>query len=379
MKSIALALVLLMGAAAPASAQLGGILKGAQKAKTALDINITEEEEQKLGSMISEKVRARYGVVQNAAVHKYVALVGTLLAQAGTRPSLPYTFIVLDTDAVNAFAAPGGYIHITRAALGLIRNEAELAAVLGHEMSHVTDKHTVKSLETKARSELATEMGAEKAGSGLSSLAIAKLADLGFDTVLAGFGRGEELEADRVGVTLASKLGYAPTALGTFLTRLTERNNASTEKRGLFASHPAMKERLTKLDEIIARDKLSGTAMLDDRYKKHIKYEAPPITEIAVVAEGTAGLAGGGSAKAEPKAEEKKEEPAKKRGFGLGRLVKPSGEEKKTAQVTASGGARGVTDPEVGAKGGPNPAPVAITVTAAEIEAFKKEGKLAGA
>src|SRR5947207_9267920 len=132
--------VILMAAlaiSAPAYAQLGGMIKKAQdvqeKKQQFDDINITEQEELQIGADVSAKVRQRFGVVQDAAVTKYVTLVGTNLAQQTERPKLPWTFIVLDTDGVNAFAAPGGFVHITRGALALIKTEAELAGVLAHE------------------------------------------------------------------------------------------------------------------------------------------------------------------------------------------------------------------------------------------------------
>ena len=102
-----------------------------------------------VGSIVSEKLRDRYGVVQDKAIHKYVTLVGATLAAESSRPKLPWTFIVLDTDGVNAFAAPGGYVHITRGALALIKNEAELADVLGHEITHVTEKHAITAIKNK--------------------------------------------------------------------------------------------------------------------------------------------------------------------------------------------------------------------------------------
>src|SRR6478609_5658236 len=142
------AAVLAAGAGSPAAArQLGGVTKGlsmAKKANEVRDLSMTDAEEQDLGKQVSEKIRTRYGVVQDAAVHRYVNLVGLALAQGSTRPNLPWTFIVLDTDGVNAFAAPGGYVHITKGALALVKNEAELAGVLGHEIVHVTEKHTVR-------------------------------------------------------------------------------------------------------------------------------------------------------------------------------------------------------------------------------------------
>src|SRR6185436_12394313 len=96
---------------------------------------------------VSVKIRARFGVVQDPAIHKYVTLMGTALAKNSERPNLNWTFVVLDTDGVNAFASPGGIIHVTRGALGLARNEAELAGVLGHEIGHVVRKHTVNAIK----------------------------------------------------------------------------------------------------------------------------------------------------------------------------------------------------------------------------------------
>jgi len=122
-------IVAMLALTAPAYAQFGGLsdgLKRAQQAKAAKDkfddLNVTDEEERKIGEDVSLKIRDRFGVVQDPAIHKYVTLVGTLLARQSERPNLAWTFIVLDTDGVNAFASPGGIIHITRGALGLIQN-----------------------------------------------------------------------------------------------------------------------------------------------------------------------------------------------------------------------------------------------------------------
>jgi len=146
-------------AASPAHAQLGSLMKKADSlAKAYDDWNFTDAEEHELGGEISTKLRDKYGVVQDKAVHKYVTLVGSVLAQQSSRPNLQWTFIVLDTDGVNAFAAPGGFIHITRGALALIKNESELAGVLGHEIIHVTEKHTIRAIQ-KSKS---VQMGASE-------------------------------------------------------------------------------------------------------------------------------------------------------------------------------------------------------------------------
>jgi beta-barrel assembly-enhancing protease len=134
----------------PAAAQLGGltgVLKKAETVKKIADVRVTDAEEQQIGQQVSDKVVESFGVYQDANVTKYVTLVGAVLAQGSTRPNLNWQFVVLDTEGVNAFAAPGGYIHITKGLLGLMKNEAELAGVLAHEIVHVTEKHTIKSIQ----------------------------------------------------------------------------------------------------------------------------------------------------------------------------------------------------------------------------------------
>ncbi len=116
-----------LGVAQAAEAQLGQFNKALKAVEKFQDLQITEDEEAQIGADVSAKLRDKYGVVQDKALHKYVTLVGSLLAQQSSRPNLKWTFIVLDTDGVNAFAAPGGFVHITRGALALIQNEAELA------------------------------------------------------------------------------------------------------------------------------------------------------------------------------------------------------------------------------------------------------------
>jgi predicted Zn-dependent protease len=359
--------------ASPAHAQLGGLLnKGVSTGMKIKDVTISDQQEVEIGRAVSERVRQRYGVVQDAAVHRYVALVGGVLAQSSARPGVAWQFIVLDTDGVNAFAAPGGYVHITRGALALLESEAELAGVLGHEIVHVTGRHTIRAIKNSKMKDLGLEESPSPSG-GLTKAALDRLADEAYNVVYAGYGRSEELESDEIGAALVSKVGYDPKGLGTFLRRLEERNKNATGKQGLFASHPEMTERLGKLDAQIVAQKLTGTATLADRYKSAITYTAKAQAEIAQIEAGTAGLAGGASEKKDEKPAA--EEPKKKRGFGIGSLLKPSGEEKKSAQVTGSGGSRGI-DSERNATGGDNPALVAVELTPADFAAFKQEGNL---
>jgi hypothetical protein len=363
------AVVLVLGGSAPAGAgtQLPKLPKPpkfdevVKRANQLQDLYVSEEEEIKLGAGVSERVRQRYGVVQDEAVHRYVTLVGTLLVKKSTRPALPFKFIVLDTDGVNAFAAPGGFIHITRGALGLISSEAELAGVLAHEIAHVTEKHTIKSIQTGKL----IQIGADESITRNPAL-WGKFVDVASDMVLAGFGRSEEMASDRLGPAMANAAGYAPGGLTDFLKRLLDRNKSATGKQGLFASHPEMKERIETLEGEIKARQYASTATLADRYKARISYTALPVAEIATIEPGSAGLAGSTAKPAD--------EP-KKTGFGLDTLAKPGGSEKKSAEVTGSGASRGV-DTERNARGGAVKTMVVVRVTPADLEAFRKEGNL---
>jgi beta-barrel assembly-enhancing protease len=334
----------------------GKVLKRAEQLQ---ELQITEAEEIQLGAAVSEKVRTRYGVVQDNAVHRYVSLVGRALVQKSSRPNLAFTFVVLDTDGVNAFAAPGGYVHITRGALALMQNEAELAGVLAHEIDHVTEKHTIHAMQ---KGKL-VQMGAQETLK--NPEVFGRLVDKTTELVLTGFGRNEELEADREGLQLATSLGYSPLGLAAFLKRLADRNAGSKEKQGLFASHPEMNERLTKLAALEPGKPSGNPILLADRYRANITYTPKALTEITPVGSGSAGLAGGSTKSTEPK----------KKGFGLGGLLKPGGTEKKSTEVTGSGASRGV-DTERNAKGGAVKTLVAVNITPAEIAQFKKEGGL---
>jgi predicted Zn-dependent protease len=354
-----------IGAAGTASAgqigNLGGALKRVQQAR---DVEMSESEELQLGTQVSEKIRQRYGVVQSAPVHKYVTLVGSALAQASSKPTLPWKFIVLDTDAVNAFAAPGGFVHITRGALANLKSESELACVLAHEIMHVTERHTVRAIQ---KGKL-VQMGANETAAGNSAL-MNKLVDKAYEVIESGFGRGEELEADEKGVVLANAVGYAPQGLAGFLSMLVERNKSGADRNGLFASHPETKERIDKVTKQIASQKLTAAATVAPRYASTITFKPVAPAEIATVGGATSGTA----ATAPPPPADT----SKKRGIGgLSSALKSDGSEKKSAQVTGSGAARGGANEDRMAQGGPVKSAVAVTVTAAEVDAFKKAGGL---
>jgi Zn-dependent protease with chaperone function len=348
----------------PAAAQFGKIMQGVDKAQQIKDLKISEQDERALGEAVSDRVRLEFGVFQDKDVTKYVTLVGAVMAQVSSRPDLNWEFIVLDTDGVNAFASPGGIVHITRGALGLIKSEAELAVVLAHEIAHITRKHTVNSIQKNKGFKLASD-----AVPG-SNAYVGALANAAYDNIVEkGFDRGDEEDADQEGARLANKVGYNPAGLGAFLEKLNARNKGVVTRNALFASHPETEGRITRLGRQIKSEKLASTALVEPRYAGAITFDAKPITEISTVAPGTRGLAEGSGSQAKPE-EKKAEEPPKKKGFGLGSL-RLSGKQSESTQASASAGNRAI-GADRDAKGGSNPSKVSVTVTPAEVEAFKK-------
>jgi predicted Zn-dependent protease len=363
-------LMLAVAAPTPAAAQLGklGQLAGkVNKAKSLADqvkdFVITEQEEKDMGANISTRLRQKYGVVQSAAVHKYVSLVGRVVASSSSRPNLAWTFIVLDTDGVNAFAAPGGFVHITRGALALIANEAELAGVLGHEITHITSKHTINAIKK-------SKVAGGVAEAATRSNVLEFMLDAAYANLLENqYDKDDENQSDQIGIRMANKVGYAPAGLGAFLTRLSDRNKDLKEPSGVFASHPETRDRVNKLAKQIVSEKLNATATVAARYKATISYKPVAVTVVAGAA-GASSLTGSAPATAKPATTTTKP-PASTSKFGLGGITSKLGADKTNTGTVASAGSRGV-NPDRDAKGGSNPNRVTVTLTPAEIAAFRK-------
>ncbi len=190
------------------------------------------------------------GEYDDPPLKAYVAQVGKKLSQYSHRDHLIYHFTILDTDQVNAFATPG-YIYITRGMLAYLNSEAELAAVLGHEMGHIAARHSVRQ---HAKSQLAAILMQVLAQSQNGSL-LPNISQFISTAVVRGYGRGNELEADRLGVEYLAKTGYQPDQILEVLRILKsheefekqlaeEQNRRPNVYHGVFATHPDNEKRL---------------------------------------------------------------------------------------------------------------------------------------
>lgn len=213
-----------------------------------------------MGSMQGEREQARryyeqiiraYGLYEDQAVQDYVNRVGQKVAKHSHLPDEEWKFVVLDDDSINAFTTGGNYVYVHRGLLTYLNSEAELATVLGHEIGHVTARHPARRQTRAMGASILATAAAIATGSG----AVAQLANIGATAWLQGYGRENEMEADRLGLEYAAKSGYRPEAMAeTFkvfksqesfeLTRARSEGREPNIYHGVFSSHPAPDDRV---------------------------------------------------------------------------------------------------------------------------------------
>lgn len=210
-----------------------------------------ETREVKGGKQAHVQVTQAYGVHDDLVLQDYIQRIGEKLASVSDRPDLEWKFTIVDTDDVNAFATMGGFVYISRGILPYMQNEAQLAAVIGHEIAHNTLQHSLKRQKQSTLAGLASAATAIFTG----MPALADLTNVAGTAIILGHGRDAELEADKVGARYLAAAGYDPNAMYKMLETLKnqetfERERARLEKRqarvyhGVFASHPALDKRL---------------------------------------------------------------------------------------------------------------------------------------
>jgi len=271
-------------------AQLGGVLKNAQKAKKAADIYTpwTPEQEQAIGQASAAKLINVFHVYDNPDMTRYVNLVGNTVARQSGR-SVLYHFAILDTDVVTAVSLPGGYIFITRGALANLHNEAELAGVLSHEVAHVDRRHLEKEIRAQKTAQFAKEEAASHVPAGAELINIA--GSVVTRALTLQVSRDKESEADKVGVEMSSKAGYDASGLRNFLQFLAAVPTTPETKQalGLWGStHPPLGDRINSLNAVLPSYPATGQK-LAERYAWYVNppafaHQAGPATAAAAPA-----------------------------------------------------------------------------------------------
>jgi len=221
---------------------------------------MSEAQEIELGRKADADIRRSMGVYNDPELQQYVQRIGLRLAKSSERPHLPWTFAVVDSPALNAFAVPGGFIYLTRGILPFLDDEAELAGVLGHEIGHVTARHTVAQYSRQTA-----------AGLGLGVLGIfipavgraAPIAEAGLGALFLKYGRDDEREADRLGVAYNARNGWDPAGVAGMLTTLARLEEASGQRRGVpnwLSTHPAPADRVQEVNVFVEEARKTSQA-----------------------------------------------------------------------------------------------------------------------
>ncbi|MAA75429.1 MAG: peptidase M48 Ste24p [Salinisphaeraceae bacterium] len=234
---------------------------------------MSEQGEIDLGRKTHQEILKQLPVYNDQDLQAYVNEVGQKLAREGDRPELDYTFTVIDSPDVNAFALPGGYIYINRGLMAYMQTEAQLAAVLGHEIAHVTARHGVR----QHRNSMLANVAAVAVAIGTGVGAAGDVAGIAGQAAISGYGRGMELEADRLGAAYMAKAGYDHEQMLEVLGILKDQQQYAAARakaqgrqggsyHGVFASHPENDQRLQEVvraansltrgpDPVVGRDR----------------------------------------------------------------------------------------------------------------------------
>ncbi len=251
-----LLLLAFSGFSLSAQAQLNKLFEITQKVVKA-STGPSEAEEISMGQTFAATLLGAKPLLNNPAVQSYVNQLGRWLASQTSRPDLPWTFGVLDDTGFNAFATPGGNILITKGLLLSVKNEAELAGVLAHEIAHVVQKHHLSAIKKNAF--LSTGKDIYEARSGANPLAKEVLGNMVKELLVKGLDKGDEFDADKEGVIIAAKAGFDPYGLPAVLQTLQAHSAADNGFELMFSTHPAPQDRLDRLETVV-RGRFDGIA-----------------------------------------------------------------------------------------------------------------------
>ncbi|MGL5075016.1 MAG: M48 family metallopeptidase [Waterburya sp.] len=203
--------------------------------------NISDEQEVEIGKQTNEQILSQYPVYDNAQVQEYVSNLGQELLNSSDSRDIPFTFQVVDSEEVNAFATPGGFVYVTTGILQTAETRAQLASVLGHEISHINKKHGIKALKKAVAAQgIAKTVGVDS--SALAQIAYQVAVDLPNS-------RDNEYEADRSGLEVLQQAGYPGEAFAEFLAKL--KSSGGTPE--FLNTHPSSDSRIEAISELSTR------------------------------------------------------------------------------------------------------------------------------
>jgi beta-barrel assembly-enhancing protease len=216
--------------------------------------NISDSQEVELGKQLDRQIGSEVKISRDPAAIDLVRSIGAQLVPNSDRPNMPYTFQVVDDKNINAFATMGGFVYVNTGTIAQADNRAQLAAVIAHEMGHISGKHALEQIRQMALAQgVASVAGLDKD----------QFVNIGVQLALRlPNSREAEFDADRRGLRTISQAGFAPQAMPAFMQKLMSKSGGSVP--GFLSTHPGANERVAALNEQIERNNLSGQGGLND-------------------------------------------------------------------------------------------------------------------
>lgn len=206
-------------------------------------------EEVRIGRQVAGDLLGAAPLVKDDTLQRYVNTVGRWVAQQSGRKDLTWHFGVIESEDINAFAAPGGYVFLTKGLYKRLNNEAELAGVLAHEIAHVSKKHHLDLLKKSALIGTLAQSVSKEVKSG--DQAVQNLIGNGAEMLARGLDKDAEFEADRIGAVFAARAGYDPWGLPTVLQDMAAINPGDNRLALLYKTHPSAADRVAHLGEAV--------------------------------------------------------------------------------------------------------------------------------
>lgn len=233
---------------------------------------VDDKGEAEIGSGVAANLLGAVPLVQDEKLQAYVNRLGLWLALQTERADLPWRFGVLDSDSINAFAAPGGYVFVTRGLLLRMRSEAELAGVLAHEIGHVLKRHHLQAIQKNAQTGILAGLASLAADNAQRGDLAQKAIGAGTELYARGLDKDDEFEADRIGVVLAARAGYDPYGLPAVLQTLEAMNAQDSSLALMFKTHPAPGQRLQLLDAAMTGklERYAAQPQMAERFEKTV-------------------------------------------------------------------------------------------------------------
>lgn len=271
---IVLSFLVLILAGLPMPSSAANDFRARRSAEILQDTNLDDlKAEIKFGRDVAARILGNMELLKDEDLTRYVNLIGAGVSANAGRPEIEFHFAVLNSETVNAFAAPGGYVFVTKGALRLMADEAELAAVLGHEIAHITAKHIVNELKIR---------GEDQEGKSVTSLvgastdpirmALQQMVDQAVSILFErGYQKQDEFESDRIGSSLLVLAGYDPSALQRYLLRIDAAKKAATAD--IHRTHPPNKERSSAILTFLQENGLTNNDSVtinQERFKRYV-------------------------------------------------------------------------------------------------------------